>query len=184
MLNKLRKSLRSEKANKRIFDIILYGSATRNEQKYNDIDILVIFSEGDLEYRLDAVEKIKDKIKDKSVDIKQILLKELFSTAFLARTGVITEGISLFDGKRFAEKIGFNSYVMFYFTLKGLDHTSKIKFNYILSGRTTKGLIDQLKGKRMASGAVKIPVENAKIFKDALDANKIKYMHKNILEEI
>lgn len=184
MLNKLKKILKSEKNNKKIFDIILYGSATRNEQKYNDIDVVIIFLEGNLEYRLEVVEKIKDKIKDKTVDIKQVLLKELFSPSFLARTGLLIEGISLFDGKKIAEKIGFQSYGLFFYTLEGLNHTQKIKFNYILSGRTTKGVIEQLNGQRMTSGAIKIPVENAQIFKDILEKNKIKYAYKNVLEEI
>lgn len=185
MLNKLSKILKSEK-NKSIFDIVLYGSATRSEQRYNDIDIGVIFLEGDLNYRLEVIEKIKEKIKPvvNKLDIKQMLLKDLFSASFLARTGIVLEGISLLDGKTFSEKLGFKSYGMFFYTLEGLDHTEKIKFNYLMAGRTTKGLIDQVKGKRLASGLVKVPIENALIFKDFLDKHKIKYSWKKILEEV
>lgn len=186
MLNKLRKTLKSEK-DKSIFDIVLYGSATRNEQRYNDLDIVLIFLEGDLNYRLDIVEKIKDKIKQKiagTLDIKQMLLKDFFSATNLARTGIILEGISLIDGRKFSEKLGFRSYSMFFYSLDGLNHTEKIKFNYILSGRTTKGLLEQLKGVRMTSGAIKIPIENALIFKEFLDKHKIKYSWKKVMEEI
>ncbi|HIH31476.1 TPA: nucleotidyltransferase domain-containing protein [Candidatus Woesearchaeota archaeon] len=185
MLNKLRKILKSEK-NKSVFDIVLYGSATRSEQRYNDIDIAVIFLEGDLNYRLEAIEKIKDKVKPivNKLDIKQMLLKDFFSASFLARTGIILEGISLLDGIKISEKLGFRSYGIFFYTLDGLNHTEKIKFNYILSGRTTKGLLDQLKGTRMTSGAIKILVENSLIFKEVLDKHKIKYSWKKILEEM
>ena len=92
MLKKLKKHLESEK-DKAIFDIVVYGSAVKGKEDARDIDILVIFLEGSLKERLDKLQEIKSRLKDVKIetplDIKQILLKDLFSSSFLARTGIL-----------------------------------------------------------------------------------------------
>ena len=84
MLKKLKEYLKSEKKDKAVFDIIIYGSAVKGKEKARDVDILVIFLDGSLRERLDKLQKIKSDIKnlvndlkDLTLDIKQIQLKEL-----------------------------------------------------------------------------------------------------------
>src|SRR3989344_1927544 len=177
MLKQLRKSLESEKNDNSIFDIVVYGSAVKGKAAANDVDLAVIFLEGTLRERLDKVQSIKKKLKSfDRVDIKQLLLKDLFSTEFLARTGILLEGISLFKNKKFSELIGFESYTLFWYDLKGLSHTEKVKFNYLLAGRgTMKGMIEELKGERLANGAVKIIIENSLEFEEVLKKNSVSY---------
>jgi len=187
MLKELKKYLESEKEDRSIFDIVIYGSAVKGKEHAKDIDILVIFLRGTLKERLDKLQMIKAKIKklsDKNIDLKQILLEELFKPAFLARTGVILEGFSVFRNMKFCQSLGFNSFTLFWYTLKDMTHSQKVKFNYLLAGRGTKGVIKELNGERLVNGAIKIMIENSAVFEDILKANGVKYFKKNILEEI
>lgn len=187
MLKKLKKYLEYEKKDKAIFDIVVYGSFVKGRYNPSDIDILIIFLEKNLRERLDKIQKIKHKLKslNKTIDIKQITLKELFSTSFLARTGILLEGISMFRNKKFCEILGFKSYTLFWYNLKDLSHTRKVRFNYILAGRgSMKGMIKELKGERLVNGAVKIPIEHSIEFEDILKASNVDYNKKNILEEL
>lgn len=186
MLKTLKKYLESEKKDQAIFDIIVYGSFVKNRE-FNDIDILIIFLEGSLRERLDKIQVIKNKLKDitsEKLDVKQLLVQDLFSSDFLARTGVLLEGFSVFKNKRFSETLGFKSFSMFWYNLNGLTHLQKVKFNYILAGRGTNGIIKELNGERLVNGAVKIPLENSSEFESVLKTNKILYSKKNVLEEI
>lgn len=186
MLKILRKSLESEKKDSTIFDIILYGSSARGKEKARDIDLMIIFLEGSLKERLEKIQDIKSRLKDeiKNLDIKQMLLRDMFSSDFLARTGILLEGISIFREKSLSEIMGFKSYGLFWYNLKGLNHSQKVRFNYMLAGRGMKGVIEELGGERLVSGAVKIPIRNSIEFEDILKANKIDYKNKSILEQI
>lgn len=187
MLKLLKKHLESEKKNKEIFDITVYGSLAKGKEPARDIDILVIFLEGSLKERLDKMQEIKLNLKkfiDIEIDITQILLKELFMPSFFAKTGILLEGISIFHNKNFCETLGFKAFALFWYNLDGLSHAQKVKFNYLLAGRTTKGIIKELSGERLVNGAVKIPISNSLPFEEILKSNNIKYHKKNILEEI
>ena len=185
-LEKLKKYLKDERR-ETIFDIIIFGSLVKGKLAPRDIDILVIFLQGALNERLDIIQEIKNKLKGKidlNIDIKQALLKDLFSAGFLARTGAILEGYSVFHNKKFCETLGFSSYSLFWYNLKGMSHTQKVRFNYILAGRNQKGVIELLHGIRLANGVVKIPIEYSLEFEEILKNNKVSYNKKNILEEI
>lgn len=186
MLKILKKYLESEKKDKRIFDIVLYGSYVLGKEKARDTDILVIFLEGSLRERLDKIQRIKERLKKEinNIDIKQILIQDLFSQNFLARTGIFITGISVFNEKNFCEILGFRSFSLFLYNLKGLSHSQKVKFNYLLAGRNTKGIIEELGGERLVSGAVKIPIKNSFVFEEILKSNKINYRKKDVLVEI
>ena len=187
MLKTLKKHLESEKKDTTIFDILIYGSALKGKESAEDIDILIIFLEGSLRQRLDKIQEIKNKLKNKinkKLDIKQILLKELFSPEFFAKTGIFLEGFSIFRNKTFSETLGFKAFSLFWYDLKNLTHTQKVKFNYILAGRNTEGIIKSLNGERLVSGAIKIPIENSIEFEEILKRNNINFKKKNILEEI
>ena len=187
MLKNLKKSLISEKKNKNIFDIIIYGSMVKGKLKPLDVDVVVIFSDGKLAERLEKLQDIKNKIKkvsDIKIDIKQMVLKDFFSPGFFARTGVLLEGFSLFNNKPFSKTMGFKSFSIFSYTLKGLTHTQKIKVGYIFNGRNSIGMIEQLKGERIGSGAIKIPIENSMEFEELLQKNNIQYKKINVLKEL
>lgn len=194
MLKQLKKCLESEKKQKEIFDIIIYGSITKGKRNPSDLDVIVIFLEGTLRERLEKIQTIKEKIekaitssKIKSIkaDIKQILLTDLFSSDFFARTGILLEGISVFREKPFSEVMGFKGFALFWYNLKELKHAKKVQFNYILAGRNKmKGIIAQLNGERLANGVIKIPINSSLEFEEVLKSNKINYKKKEMLEAV
>ena len=184
MLKELKKWLNKEKNDETIFDIVLYGSSVKGKTKPNDLDILIIFKEGKLKDRLEKSQQIKKKITfDGKIDIKNILWEELFKEELFARSGIFLEGISIFDNKPLAKKIGFESYSLFIYNLKDKNHNEKVKFNYILSGRNSEGIIKKLSGKHLAPGVVQIPINNSLEFEEVLKKSNINYSKNNILVE-
>ncbi len=163
----------------------MYGSYVKGSSQHNDIDLMVIFLEGSLKERLNKLQDIKLKIRklNKKFDLKQILLKDLFSPEFFARTGILTEGISLKTNNNFCEMLGYNPFTLFEYSLKELNHTEKIKIGYIFSGRNGPGIIKDLNGKKIGRGVVKIPINKSLEFEEVLIQNNIKFNKKNILEE-
>ena len=182
MLKQLKNYLKAEKKDKTIFDIVTYGSAVKGKNIPNDIDIAVIFKEGTLKERLNKIQKIKEKIKiGIKIDIKGILLEELFNSVFFARSGIIIEGISIFDEKPFANKLDFEGICLFIYDLKNKSHTEKVKFNYVLSGRNAKGIIAQLEGRALGPGVIEIPIKNSLEFEEVLQMHHINYKKRNCL---
>lgn len=186
MLSSLQKNVQQEKNDSSIFDIVLYGSAVRGKINPRDIDIAVIFREGTLKQRLEKIQAIKKKIKENEfiIDIKGILWEELFQQEFFARSGIFVEGISLFDGKPFSYKMGFESSILFFYILKNKSHTEKIKFNYILRGRNDIGIIKKLQGTHLAPGVIKFPIKSAAEFEEILLQHTISYTKMNVLIQI
>lgn len=182
MLKELKKCLKSEKFDKTIFDIVLYGSVAKGKFKPEDIDIIVIFRKGTLKERLQKIQSIKQKIKvGKKIDIKGILWEELFQEQFFARSGIILEGVSLFDGNPFSYKIDFEGFVLFIYGLRNKSHTEKVKFNYVLSGRKDIGMVKRLEGKHIAPGVIQIPIKNSLEFEEVLKRHNINYSRQNSL---
>ena len=184
---RLKKYLDSNKKDKDIFDIVVYGSATKTYSKPNDVDLLVIFSnELSLEKRLNKIQKIKEKIKKEfnNIDIKQIVLRNLFEEKFLARTGIFLDGYSLFREKAFSEMLGFKAYSLYDYDISQKTHTEKVKFNYILQGRTNQGILEMYDAKKVSNNLIKVPINKSKIFEEILNYNKIKFKKTNVLEEI
>ena len=178
MLTTLQKALQAEKNNPTIFDIILYGSAVKGKSKPRDIDIVVIFRYGTVRERLAIIQNLKQKIRvSLEVDIKGILWEELFKPDFFARTGIFLEGISLLDGKPVAQKLGFQAgVVLFVFNLKNKSHTDKVKFNYILSGRSgALGIVKKLKCHHFGPGVVQVPISSSLEFEDLLKSHTVSY---------
>jgi len=181
MLIELKNSLKSEFKDKSIFDIVLYGSVARGKINYRDIDIAVIFKSGNLKERLDKIQKIKQKVNLNNLDIKALLLEELFQDEFFARSGIFLEGISISSGENFSKKMGFEGWVLFVYNLKNKNHTEKVKFNYLLSGRNSVGMVKKLKGKPLAPGVVQIPIIHSLEFEHLLNLHKVDFIKKGIL---
>jgi hypothetical protein len=139
---------------------------------------------GDLRERLNKIQEIKNKLKkiEAKIDMKQILLQELFSPEFFAKTGIFIEGISIFKNKPFSETIGFKAYTLFWYSLANMTHTQKVKFNYILAGRNSQGILTNVHGERLTNGVIKIPIQYSLEFEEVLKANNIHYTKKDILE--
>lgn len=166
-----------------IFDIALYGSFVREKADFNDIDIALIFLDAKLEERLKIAQKFKALIKEKikNPDIKSLNLIEFLDPNFLARQGILIEGISLIDSKPLAEKLGFKGYSLFTYNLKNLNHNQKTNFTYSLIGRKKKGILKLTEAKHLGKGVVVIPIEKTSIFEEFLKEWKLDYKENKIL---
>jgi|SRR3989344_2004716 len=184
MLTKLKNYLKAEQKDPALFDLVLYGSEAKGKSMPQDIDLAVIFKSGTLKERLAKIQTLKKKIPlNEKIDIKGILWEELFQEEFFGRSGIFLEGISLFDGKPFAHKIGFAGQVIFIYNLHNKSHTQKVKFNYLLSGRKSIGIIKKLNGKHLAHGVITIPINNSIEFEEVLHKHTINYSKMNILSQ-
>jgi len=82
-----------------------------------------------------------------------------------------------------SSKIGFLGFSLFVYNLKDKTHTEKVKFNYVLSGRGSEGMVKKLNGVHLAPGAVQIPIKNSLEFEEVLKLHKVEYSKKNVLVE-
>ena len=171
--------------NKDVFDIVIYGSAVKGEVKSRDIDIIVIFLSGEKKERLSKAYEFKEILtelfKYEILDIKEMLVTDFFNPNFLAREGIILEGISLIKNAPMAKLFGFESFSLFSYNLKGISHTQKIKFNYALKGRRNKGILDILYGKSIGLGMILIPINYSREFETFLKEWKISYKEYKLL---
>ena len=169
-----------------IADIIVYGSAARDEAA-RDVDLLVIFRGGSLRERLERLQRVKEKARrclpGVVIDAKQALYDDMFSQAFLARAGVLLDGFSIVHATRLCDMMGFRSSVLFSYSLAGLSHSQKVSFNYVLAGRTGRGILAALGARRVVNGAVIVPMENAASFEDVLKRAKVTYKKTPLLEQ-
>jgi predicted nucleotidyltransferase len=179
------KSLRLESKivkHKELIDIVLYGSSVKGKRKIGDIDILFIFNNLPLEKRLEITQAFKSKLKANNLDIKSINLREFFDSTFLARQGVLLEGISLRDKKPLAQKLGFESFTMFIYDSNKLSNTEKVKLAFALNGRRNeKGLIEKLNLQKFGNNRLLSPMENSNLFSEFLEKSKIDFKIENIL---
>jgi len=182
MLTLSKSLLKKIKDDRSILDVAEYGSAVKGKLGPKDIDLIIIFRQTTLKERLEKIQELKKEITDRQkLDLKGILWEELFSESFFARSGIILEGISLIDGKPIAAKLDFQASTLFIHDLKNKPHTEKVKFNYILRGRSGMGFIERLKGTHLAPGVVQIPIASSLEFEEMLNTHNIQFTKKNIL---
>lgn len=173
-----------KKENKEIWDIVIYGSFVKGKTDFNDIDLVIIFQSVPLNKRLETSQKLKHILKKeiKDIDIKTMNFEDFFDENFLARQGILIEGLSLIKNKPLAELMGFGGYSIFSYNLKNLNHNKKTQFTYALSGRKSVGVLKSLKGISLGRGAVKIPIKQSIEFESFLQKWNIEYKKRNILE--
>ena len=166
-----------------VFDIVIYGSIMKGKDDARDVDILLIFKEKKLNERVEISQKLKEILRKKRlhVDIKSINITELFEKEFLARQGILVEGLSLVYGINMSQRLGFESYSLFTYKLTNLNHNEKTKFTYALIGRTSEGMIKQLQAKPLGKGAIIVPIDKSIIFESFLNRWNINYKKSNIL---
>jgi len=170
-----------KKYKKDIIDIILFGSLIRQKYRPGDIDILILFKEKestDISYEL---RKIIKKF-SYNVEITNRTYKNLFSSSFLPREDILTEGYSIVLGKKISEGFGYKSLNLFIYSLKKLSKSRRIMFHYALEGRDGKlGTLKEIHGIRVASATILIPIENTERFEEFLKYWNIDYKRFGIL---
>lgn len=167
------------KKDKNIIDIVLFGSFAREKEKPEDIDLAAIVSD-----KIETVtleKQISDKLK-MPVHITVLNLRTLFRET-LWKT-IIHEGISLLNNKNVSEKLGFESYVLFWYNLAKLKTSDKVRFSYALFGRDKKdSLLGKLNGKSLGKGVLLIPVNKEDEIRDLFFEWELPFERRRILAE-
>src|SRR3989344_6619553 len=105
-----------------ILDIVLFGSSVKGKDEPNDIDILVLYSkeEKDIHDTAYLMRKELEKIY-KNIDVIAEKYNDLFSSSFLARESILSEGFSMKQKKYISDCFGYSSFILFKYKLKGLN---------------------------------------------------------------
>jgi len=132
-----------------------------------------------LEKKLEISQKFRSRLKEKyehDFDVKCVDIKDFLDVSFLARAGVIGEGILLLKEKTLSEMFGFRTFTVFSYTLHGLKNSEKVRFNYSLNGRRGESGMIKLKNcEHIGRGVLKVPIEHSEEFKEFLEKHKVNY---------
>ena len=165
-----------------LIDIILFGSAIRNKDNPNDIDVLILFKDkidSDISYEL----KKEFRSAGFEVEISSINYEKLISGNFLPSEGIISDGYSFIYNKFISEGLGYMHFHLFRYELQALNKSERMRFYYSLYGRTKdkKGMISELKAIKFSETILLCPSENSDRMKVFLDSWRIKYLEFPIL---
>jgi len=151
-----------------VMDIVQFGSSLSENIFPNDIDIAVIFKKIPVKEQLIEGQKIKkqiQKLTELPVHVESFDFYSFFERGNFAREGILFYGKSLITKENFAERFGMTPKLRIYYALENLEKKTKVKFNYLLSGKGGNyGLLRKYQGKIISPGVVETLPENEKIF--------------------
>ena len=163
-----------QKNEDKILDIVLFGSAVKGKERPGDIDILVVYKlkKEDLEtsQALGAVLK-KEGF---NVSITSKTYGALFDASFLAREAYLSEAYSFVTGKFVAEGLGYGSFVLFRYELKGMSKSDRMRFYYSIYGRQKEGgVLRQLGARKFSGTIISVPTQNSEQAREFFEHWKI-----------
>ncbi len=149
-----------------VLDIILFGSVVKGKEKPADIDIMVVYK---AQIDLDLSHELKKKLSFVGeIEITSRTYAQLFEPSFLAREVFLSEGYSLISRKFLHEGLGYSSFVLYKYDLKGLSKTKRMQFYYSLYGRTSKGMLEELKSFKFSENLILTPMTESEKMKEYL----------------
>jgi len=161
-----------------IVDIISFGSAVKGSLNPGDIDVAVILKKTD-EYQL---AELRSKFNfENTVHLNLVLMENIFDTPLFKV--LLTEGISLLDGKTLRNKLGLDAGSIFSINLVKLPKSKKVLFYYALQGKKeTKGLLKNVNGKIIGRSVMFVSVEFVAEFKEFLESWNVDYYRMDVLK--
>ena len=178
-INKIKKWIKKEK----VIDIILFGSVSRGKDKPNDTDLCVIIKDEDEKKSLDLVDSL-GKLTDNpqfKFHINILTEKDVISGNTLTNT-LLSEGLSIKKNKDFSSIFGFESKILFVYSLKDFSPSKRVKFHYLLRGRYgSKGVLKEVNGEFLGTGSIIVPTNKGDYLKEVFDKWGVDYKIKRIL---
>ena len=169
-LSTIKNKLKPLLKDKRVLDVILFGSFARGKENPSDIDIAVISNE-----------KIPIEIKNFHFSFlkpEDFFLKEIPSLIIT----LFKEGYSLKNEKHFSKIYSFEPMALFSYELKSLSPSKKVgAINFLRGRRNNKGLIEEVRGKWISKQVFLCPLEKSQLIEDFLTRNKIKFNKRIVL---
>lgn len=163
-------------------DIFLFGSFLKGKFRPRDIDVCVVFKKCDYRLPKKIYHEFK-KIFGERVHYNWILCDEIFNASLFPT--LIEEGYSLIHDYSLNKKLGYDSFIIFSYNLKGFSASKKVLFSYALHGKgRRKGIIEEVKGEILGRNAVLIPKRHSEEFREFLETWKVDYYAKNVLVSV
>ena len=175
-LSLIKNKLKNFFSDKKIIDILLFGSAIKGKLIPGDIDIAVILYEKPSKEFLEKINSIK------GFHISVITAKEFFINSPSIIHTLVREGYSLKNKKFISENFRFSNKVMYSYVLTSLSPSNKVKLVNILRGKMgEKGIVESNNGKWIANQVFISPLNSEKIFDELFDNFKVNFNKKDIL---
>jgi len=160
-----------KKNRQKIFDIVLFGSVTREKQNISDVDIAVIFIDSVDDKLLYDINKSQEHI-----HINYLKLTELYSESLWKI--IIREGESIVHKKSLDELFGLQSYGLFSYDLTGMKRKSR--FSQVLRGYKSESILKKVDGTIIKPGVLLVPTQHTEYFREFLNTWNAKYKLKFI----
>lgn len=176
----LKKAAKSVK-DKNILDVFVFGSYVKGKSMPEDIDVCMVFR-GTIDDS--KVEEFHSKCSKLCLNVhtSPLTVENFFLDVHPLSTTIFSEGISLLDGKSFAQRYGLDSWTLYIYEIAGMKPSEKVKFVYALKGRKgNKGLVREYGGFFASPACFMIPIDKDSEMKEVLDRWKVKYKRKRIL---
>ena len=175
---------------KNVLDIVQFGSSVFEGKTPHDIDIAVIFKALPLKNQLHEAQDIKKQIERIEhldgipIHINSFDLYTLFDPSNFAKENILFYGKSIIHGDNFSKRFGLISRLHIYYSLEKLKKKDKIRFNYMLNGKSNAyGLLRKYGGHIVKPGLVEIEPAFEFIFADAIKNFSVHYEIKRVLME-
>ncbi len=177
-LQKFKEKCRILLKNKKIDDIIIFGSAIKGKESPSDIDICLVGEEITNDLVQEVEKTLQDTIK---VHITKSKYKNLFEDIMLWKT-LLHEGYSVKKQQYIAKLFQMQSFFLFTYNLQSLALTKKQIFSHALQGtKTNKGILKQCNGEKIGKSAVLIPEEKAEEMRAFLETWNVVYSVRRVL---
>lgn len=161
---KFRSEIRTFSRGHDVLDVLLFGSVVAGKEKPRDIDILVLFAHS---VDLDAVYALRKSLEKLgiSVQVTAKAYRGLFDPNFHAREAFLSEGYSLLSNTFIAEGLGYTSFILIKYALRGMSKSARMRFYYSLHGRGAPGILSHLSAQKLSDNLVLAPVQSRDAFR-------------------
>jgi len=181
-MKKLKEKLEKYLKNKLIVDIFVIGSSIKEKFDFRDIDIIVLFREKDYKNIENVLYDIKKNTHIEKLHIEPLIIDNMFNESIFS--SLIHEGISIKHGRSMGEIIGYKPFLLFMFSLEGLDNVKKVRFAQTVYGRGKisgkKGILQEEGGINIGRGAFLVPIDKEHILRDVMLKFRVKFKVKRI----
>lgn len=167
-LSEIKSRLKNVLKDKRIIDIIVFGSFVKGKPNPKDVDLAIISEH-------DSREEIE------GFHISSIKPVNFFYHPPTIITTIIKEGYSLKENKPFAEVLRYKSKVLFVYNLTSLSNSQKVKIVNSLRGKNGQGLVEENGGEWLSNNVFLSNINSEYVFEQFFIFQKVKFKKLNVL---
>ncbi len=160
-LSEIKKRLRNILKDKKVYDVVLFGSFVKGKVLPKDIDIAIISEKTDFDLS--------------GFHISILSINDFFEPLSLVNT-LLREGYSLKHNKFFSEVYGFRNKCLFKYALTNLSASKKVSVvNFLRGKKGERGLVKEKDGEWISNQVFLCPVFFEFIFEKFFINAKIKF---------